>query len=196
MRADVNIAEFNQHRSGRARHLDGMNFRFYEHYKPNKERTLKENRPCHDSADFLEMINFAGEKTVREVESKDRFAYPERWAAYEASKQPPTSGTWLKEWCMVSAAGLADLDFFGFRTVEDVAAISEELLQQHPGLKEWQRKAQNWLDSAKTKQADVTNLKEQLAQLQGRYQKLVEQHEAALRRIESLEGNRFEGVTY
>lgn len=190
MRADINISEFQDYRSGKAGHLDGHDISFDMGYVLNKKRTEEENRPIHDDVPFLHLVNFAGEKTSRVAEERDKRAYPEIWARAEKKWAEPTSGTNLKEWCLLSKAKLADLEAFGLRTVEQVAGLTEDIIKQYPSLKEFQRLAENWLGSAKTKQAEVTNLKEQLHKLDGRFKKLEELYFSALRRIEANEGNR------
>lgn len=189
---EIAISDFMGSSHGQVRrHLDGSNFRFYDHFKPNKQRTEKVGYAQHDSCDFIEIINFAGERTCREVEERDKRAYPEEFARYEQRKEKPASGLFLREWCMITPAGLADLEAFGLKTVEQLADISKDQLESYQFLVEWNRKANNWLKHAKSKQAECARLEEDLAKLKDLHKKLEDQYYNALRRIEANEGNRF-----
>lgn len=173
------------------RHLDGCNFRFYDWYKPNKAKTEEVGYAQHDSCDFIEIINFAGERMCREVEERDQRAYAQEFARYQERKEKPASGLFLREWCMVNPAGLADLEAFGLKTVEQVADLGKDVLERFQFLVDWNRKANSWLKHAKSKQAECAKLEEDLAALQNLHKKLEEQYYSALRRIEANEGNRF-----
>jgi hypothetical protein len=172
------------------RHLDGCNFRFYMGYKVNKERSLEVGYPQHEDVEFIEVINFAGEKTPRAVEERDRLAYPQEYANFKARESRPENGYYLREWCMITPAALADLEAFGLRTIEQLASVSDEQLDKFKFLIEWNRKAKNWIKHAKSKQAECTQLEERVVQLSGALKKLEEQYMAALMRIEANEGTR------
>ena len=83
------------------------------------------------------------------------------------------------------------MGYFDFRTVEHLAAISDELLTQFPGMTEWKRKATNWIAAAESKQNEITKLKEQLTKAQTAHKKLEEQYMFALKRIEQEQGAAF-----
>lgn len=191
MRAGVDVDQFLAHRTGQAKHLDGCTFRFYPFYEEDPKATEEAGRPIHRDADWIEIINFAGEKTPRKVQDQDKLAYPEYWAAYAATKLPPTNGTWLAEWCLITPAKLAEFQHFGWRTIEELAAIPEEVTKEFPALIEWQRKASNWLAAADSKQSEVTKLREQVHRAQTALASLQDQYNGALKRIDSLEGTQF-----
>lgn len=172
------------------KHLDGNGIKFYPFYKPNKEKTKEEGREIHDDADFIQITSPGGEVTCREVQDRDKYAYPEHWQAYEANRQPPQSGTNIAEWCIITPAQLQELNYMGFRTVEQVAGMSEEMTKQYPGLVAYQRQAINWLEGAKAKPNDFRKLKEQITELERKYNKLLEQYQMALKRIEFEQGGR------
>lgn len=173
------------------RHLDGCNFRFFPGYKVNAEKSKEVGYAQHDEIDYIEIIVFNGEKTVREVQDRDKRAYPEQWARYEQSKQKPKDGYSLKEWPLITPAMLADLLAYGLTTIEETADLTEDTLQKLPFLQEPNRLANAWLESAKSKQAQVTKLKGEIQKLEENYKKLEDQYYAALQRIEATEGIRF-----
>lgn len=184
--SDIMGAQYGQQK----KHLDGCNFRFFEHYKLDKEASEKTGYSQHVAVDFIEIVPQMGDRTVREVKDKDRLAYPEQFAKYEAQKAEPKDGYWLKAWPFINKAELADLEAFGLKTVEEVAALGDEQLRKVGFLKPVHKKAKNWLKSAKSKQADCTRLQEKLDELENLYNSLKDQHALILQRIESAEGNR------
>jgi hypothetical protein len=172
------------------KHLDGCNFRFYESYQVNKEKTEKAGYAQHDAVDFIEIIPPMGDRTVRLVEDKDKFVYPEQWAKYEASKSEPKEGSWLRAWPLIKLNELADLEAYGLRTIEEVAGLDADVCQRVGFLKPLQKLAANWLKSAKSKQAQMTNLREELDEVKREHEMLKDQYHNALRRIEASEGTR------
>lgn len=191
MRGDINISEFIGSGNNVKRHLDGCNFRFYSHYTLNKQRTEEVGYPQHDPAEFIEIIIFNGDRTTRAVEDRDRRAYPQEYERFKEREGKPVKGMYLREWCMITPAALADLEAFGLKTVEEVADLPSETVGKYKFLTEWSRKANSWLKNAKAKQADCARLEESLHELKVRYQKLEDQYYNALRRIEATEGTRF-----
>lgn len=189
MRAEVNISEIMGRQVAPNRHLDGQNFRFYLHYKPNRAESEKEGRPIFEDVEFIEVINFAGEKTPRAIEERDIRAYPDHYAAFKATLSAPVSGTHLAEWCLMTPGKLKELEHFGCRTVEQVAALSDEIQDKFPKLKEWVRRATNWLTASKVKQAEVVTLKEQLHKALLGKAKLEEQLLLCHKRLEAVEGS-------
>ena len=188
MRAEVSISEIIG-RGTQRNHLGGLDFKFYPGWKENKKETEKEGRLICDPVHMIQVINFAGEKTDREVEDRDKRAYPEVWAHYLESFEAPKSGTPLVEWPLLIPAKLAELIYLGYRTVEQVADISEDQTKQVPALIEFKRMASNWIEAAGTTQAEVTKLKEQVVKSKRAYGKLEEQYNFAMRRIESEIGS-------
>lgn len=189
---EIAISDFMGASQGQARrHLDGCNFRFYPFYKLNKAKSDEIGYPQHEPCDFIEIINFAGERTCREVEERDKRAYSQEFARYQEREANPSVGLYLREWCMINPAALADLEAFGLKTVEQVADIGKDILEKYQFLIEWQRKATTWLRHAKSKQAECANLEEKLTALTSQYKKLEDQYYNALRRIEASEGTRF-----
>jgi len=172
------------------KHLDGCNFRFYEGFKKDKEKSDKAGYPQHVSVDFIEIIPPMGDRTVREVQERDKIAYPEQWANYQNNKAEPKDGSWLKAWPLIDLASLADLEAYGLKTVEEVAALDAETCQKVGFLKPLQRLAEHWVNSAKSTKAQVTQLKKKLDEVNAEYESLKDQYTQALRRIEANEGTR------
>lgn len=185
MRAEVNISDFMGRGNGQVRHLEGQNFRFYSGWKKNTEKSKEEGRLVADSIHMIEIINFAGDRTPREVQDRDKFAYPEAWQRYLDSQQTPTTGTPLSTWPILEPARLAELEHLGFRVVEDLAAISDEQVKKIPSLEDSRRMATNWLNAANSKQAEITKLKEHLHKANKKAEKLEEQLALAHKRIEA-----------
>jgi len=190
MRPDLRMSDFMQSGQGVRRHLDGCNFRFYSHYKLNKQRSDEVGYAQHDPCEFIEIINFAGERTPREVEDRDRRAYPEEYARFVERENAPASGLYLREWCMITPSALADIEAFGLTTVEQLADVGDDVLNKFQFVIEWNRKAKAWLKTAKSKQAEMAGLEEKHFKLLAAYESLKNQYTQALQRIEATEGGR------
>jgi hypothetical protein len=190
MRGELNLSDF-QRPAGQRNHLDGCSFRFYLGHKLNKEKTQDAGYPQHEPIEYIEITSYLGERTPRPVEERDKRAAPEAYARFQASMQKPEKGMWLVEWCILQSHQLADLLGCGLVTVEQVADLPKEVLEKNQHLIEYQRKADAWLTSAKSKPAEIAKLKEQLFTLTTEHKKLEEQYYLALQRISATEGNGF-----
>lgn len=194
MRGEIALSDFFGATGGQVkRHLDGLTFRFYPYYKLSKELSAEVGYPQHLPADFIEIITQHGDRTCRPIEERDIQAYPQEYAKFKAREEKPAKGMYLREWCMMTPAGLADLEAYGLRTLEELAAIPDTELDRLKFLMPWHKAANAWLKNAKSKQAECARLQLTIEALQTRFTKLEDQHVQALRRIESNEGNRFNG---
>lgn len=192
MRKEIALSDFFGNTGGPAkRHLDGLTFRFYPYYKLNKERSAEVGYPQHDPIDFIEIITQRGERTCRAIQEKDIQAYPNEYAKFKAREEKPVKGMYLREWCMINPSGLADLEAYGLKTLEELAAVPDEELERCKFLVPWFKAANAWIKNAKSKQAECARLQITIDEMQKRFTKLEEQHIQALRRIEANEGNRF-----
>jgi hypothetical protein len=82
--------------------------------------------------------------------------YPEDWVRHFSTKfqdwlagrETPENGYPIREWAVLSPADVENLLALKIRTVEDLAAANEELLQKNLGLRTLKQKAQAWLNSS------------------------------------------------
>jgi hypothetical protein len=108
--------------------------RFYQKEYELAFQTTQENRPMYEMRDFVR-IEVPGNQlsiidTLANEDHKRRF--PLQWAAYQNSKGRDTDavqGTLMRDWSIINAAQVKELEHYRFYTVEQVANASDLQLQ-------------------------------------------------------------------
>lgn len=168
----------------------GPSVKFFNAYQENAEKSRVAGRAIFDEIPSISIQWPGQDETVRRIEPRDKDEYPELYAAFMANAEPVESGTPLKEWSPLPGSALRELQYLGFRTVEQLAGAHDELKRKMGPLSQFVKKAQEWLDAANSSQNVVMALKEQLERMQSRNAKLEEQVELLLQRVEANEGTR------
>jgi hypothetical protein len=114
--------------------------------------------------------------------------YPEQYAAFMAGNEPVISGTPLAEWTPLNGSAMRELQYMGFKTVEQLAQASDDVKRKMGPLSRFVKMAVDWLAAANSTQSQVVTLREQLEREQARTGKLEEQVKLLLMRIEANEG--------
>lgn len=166
----------------------GANIKFFYSYNENREKSLKAGRPVYDEIPSISIQWPGMDETVRRIEQKDIEEYPELYARFKAGSEPVLEGTPLAEWPMMSGSAMRELQYFGFKTVEQLAAATDETKRKLGPLSKLCKLAKEWLDAANSDQNAVVTLKQQLeAETKKRIQ-LEEKLDLYLQRIEAVEG--------
>lgn len=166
----------------------GANVKFFYAYNENEEKSLKEGRPIFDEIPSISIQWPGMDETVRRIEPQDINEYPEAYARFKANSEPVTEGTPLSEWAMMNGSAMRELQYLGFKTVEQVANASDEAKRKLGTLSKFVKLAQEWLAAANSTQNEVVKLKNQLEQEQIRTAKLENKVELLLQRISANEG--------
>jgi len=166
----------------------GANIKFFNAVNENRMKSLQAGRPIFDEIPSISIQWPGGDETVRKIEPQDMQDYPELYAAFTAGNQPVESGTPLQEWPPMTASAMRELQYLGFRTVEQLAAANDEIRRKIGPLSKFVKLAQDWLDAANSSQNDVSKLRQQLEQETKLRQSLEEKVELLLQRIEANEG--------
>jgi FtsZ-binding cell division protein ZapB len=112
--------------------------------------------------------------------------YPEAWVKHFdakfqdwlAGRESPENGYPIREWAVLSPAEVENLLEMKIRTVEDLAAATEELLQKNLGLRTLKQKAQAWLESANSGAEQLAALKIENEQLKDTIERMNERLQA------------------
>jgi hypothetical protein len=166
----------------------GANVKFFYAYNENEEKSLKEGRPIFDEIPSISIQWPGMDETVRRIEPQDIQEYPEAYARFTANSEPITEGTPLAEWPIMNGSAMRELQYLGFRSVEQVANASDEAKRKLGTLSKFVKLAQEWLAAANSTQNEVVKLKLKLEQEQNRTAKLEEKVELLLQRISANEG--------
>jgi hypothetical protein len=130
---------------------DKLYVKFYPSTVQDFAATKAEGRPIFKEVDFV-MIQAPGDllKTIkRPVRPQDEQRFPRQWGAYKAGgDQDKGSGTPLEQWPMVSRAQVEELRYFKVFTVEQLAAIADNVAQKFMGIQNLKQHAKDWLGKA------------------------------------------------
>lgn len=142
------------------------------------------------SKDRIERVADEWFRHLAEQVAQDRFDrtwyahYKQAFADWKEGREPPVSGTDIRQWPVVSPAQLKLLMDLKVRSVEDLAAANEEtIMRLGMGGRALKDKAVNWLASAKS----IGQASEALSALQVANQALTERNAALEAKIQQFE---------
>jgi hypothetical protein len=111
----------------------------------------------------------------RPVEDRDRKEYAAQYRAFRENRdQDAASGTPLSTVTWLAKSMIEELRFFNCRTVEQLATMSDSDVSRFPGLREYQKKAQAFLEAAKG-QAPLVRMQKELDERDSRIAALEKQ---------------------
>lgn len=166
----------------------GANIKFFYSYNENREKSLKEGRPIFDEIPSISIQWPGMDETVRRIEPQDMAEYPELYARFKAGSEPVVEGTPLAEWPMMSGSAMRELQYLGFKTVEQLAAANDEIKRKLGPLSKFCKLAKEWLDAANSDQNSVVKLKQQLEIETKKREHLEHKLELLMQRVEANEG--------
>lgn len=142
--------------------------------------TREKGRPIFEMRDYVKIIIPGDSTTViqREVRETDKARWPKQWLAYK-SGQEQTQGTPLVEWTAISRAQVEELAYFKIQTVEQLAAVSDNVTQKFMGLNELRTKAKLYLEQVRGE--------EPLLRLQAEIATRDEREKALLAQMETMQ---------
>ena len=171
----------------------GANVKFFYSYNENREKSLKEGRPIFDEIPSISIQWPGQDETVRRIEPQDMKEYPEKYARFMAGNEPVLEGTPLAEWPMMSGSAMRELQYLGFKTVEQLAAATDDVKRKLGPLSKFCKLAKEWLDAANSDQNAVVKLKQQLEAETKKRESLEHKLELLMQRVEANEGTDLRG---
>jgi hypothetical protein len=170
----------------------GCNVKFMMVCRKNEQKSVEAGRDIYDEIPSISMQWPGMDETVRAIEERDKIEHPALWAAFNAGTGEVQSGMPLKEWPKITASAIHELAYLGFRTVEQLAEANDEVKRRMGPLSRFVKEAKEWLQAASSEQAQVVSLKEALEREKVRGDRLENQIELLMQRIEGNEGTRFD----
>ena len=174
----------------------GANVRFFNAYLENAEKSLKEGRPIFDEIPSISIRWPGQDETVTRIEPHHIAMFQEKYQQFKAGNEPVTEGTPIAEWPLMSGTAMRELQYMGFRTVEQLAAANDEVKRKLGPLAKFIKLASDWLDAANSTQNDVVKLKAQLDKANGQIASLTHKLELFMQRVEANEGTKFDKASY
>jgi hypothetical protein len=166
----------------------GANVKFFYSYNENREKSLAAGRPIFDEIPSISIQWPGQDETVRRIEPQDIAEYPEQYARFKAGSEPVTEGTPLAEWPLMAGSAMRELQYLGFKTVEQLAQATDEVKRKLGPLSKFVKLAKDWLDAAKSDQSEVVKLKQMLERETTRREQLEHKLELLMQRVEANEG--------
>jgi hypothetical protein len=153
---------------------DAKYVRFYRRTKENRAKSMEAGRPIYEPVEYVEILT-PGDKDVvvdRPVRKIDRYQWSDKYRAFAAGKSQDTVGTPLTALMGMSPERAEELAYFKIRTVETLADVSDNNLQNlgHGALTERQR-ARDYVQVMKGN-APVAQLRSENEQLRQRLEAL------------------------
>lgn len=125
--------------------------KFYHRPVLNKSESEKKGRPVHDQVEWVDII-VAGDKNSRmscAIRQQDKDRWPVEYAAFKNGSKIPLQGTPLEQWPQLGVDQVADLKSLGIMTVEMLAELSDEQVQNYGmGGHQMREKAQAYIQTA------------------------------------------------
>jgi hypothetical protein len=168
--------------------FSGANVKFFYSYNENREKSMREGRPIFDEIPSISIQWPGMDETVRRIEPQDISEYPELYARFKAGSEPVLEGTPITEWPMMTGSAMRELQYLGFKTVEQLAAATDESKRKLGPLSKFCKLAQDWIDAAKSDQNEVVKLRQLLDRETTRREQLEHKLELFMQRVEANEG--------
>jgi|TARA_R110000782_G_scaffold6628_1_gene22765 hypothetical protein len=164
----------------------GLHVQFYMHPLQDTLRTIEEGRPIFNDTPYV-MIMVPGDKdsVVRRpvrvgVHPKDdNLRFAGEYQAFQANKDQPIEGTPLAEWPLMTASEIREMEYFGIRTVENLAGLADVKASQFMGMQDKKKKANEWLQNTKDG-APMLRLNAELAERDNKIEVMQQQLEELL----------------
>jgi len=172
---------------GRKRY-SGANVRFFNAYNENISKSAEAGRAIFDEIPSISIQFPGGDETVRKIEPQDKAEYADLYSAFSTGSEPVLSGTPLSEWPPLTGSAMRELQHLGFKTVEQLAVTHDEMKRRLGPLSKFVKMAKDWIDAASAPEAEFVALRQQLARELKRTEKLEEQVELLMQRVEANEG--------
>lgn len=171
--ADFDVADFENPNSGK-----GLHARFYLHPEQDDVRSSEEGRPIFVDVEYIEILAPGNSTNIiqRRVRETDRIRFPRQYEAFKAGLEEYVSGTLLSEVPWITKSQVEELKYLRIRTLEQLAELSDTVVQKHMGLVTLKRKAQDWV-KASASAAPLTALQAQNEAMQRRLEELERQLE-------------------
>jgi hypothetical protein len=126
---------------------DKLYVKFFMKPRLNTEKSAVANRAVYEDTEYIEIMA-PGEKNSiiqRPAWSQDYERFPKHYALFKQGKREQEVGTPLSMAPFLTEAQVEELRYFKVRTIENLAGLSDSVMQNFMGARELQQKAQAYL---------------------------------------------------
>ena len=162
--ADFGMTQQAMREHDRHRGDENLYVQFFSHPMQDKAKTLEEGRPIFVDTEYIRIMvpGDKGNVVMRSVREDDRQRFPKQYQAFKNDEEEILEGTPLDKWNFVSAAQVEELKYFGIRTVENLANVTDTNAQKFMGINLLRQKAQEYIAAASS-EAPIAQLQEELS---------------------------------
>ena len=188
MEADLGMTQQAMREHNRHRGDENLYVQFFMHPMQDKAKTLAEGRPIFVDTEYINIMvpGDKGNVVMRSVREDDRQRFPKQYQAFKNDETQVVEGTPLERWNFVTAAQIEELKYFGIRTVENLANVSDTNAQKFMGINLLKQKAQEYID-ATAADAPIAQLQDEVAKRDSRIEEQDETIANLNERLEKLE---------
>ena len=142
----------------------------------NKLESEAKGRAIFKEKTYIE-IRIAGQRDAqacRPITHADKQRFPAHWEAYQKRVEPPTEGTPLSEWAVISRTQAEELAFINVKTVEQLSTVADTNIQNFKGGYGLREKALKWLENAEIEadKRDKSEMRNEIEELKAQIAKL------------------------
>ena len=164
MEADFGMTQQAMREHDRHRGDENLYVQFFMHPLQDKTKTLEEGRPIFIDTEYVRIMvpGDKGNVIMREVRDDDRSRFPKQYQAFKNDEAEIVEGTPLDKWNFVSAAQVEELKYFGIRTVENLANVTDTNAQKFMGINMLRERAREYIE-ATASDAPIAQLQSEVA---------------------------------
>ena len=142
----------------------------------NKLESEAKGRAIFKEKTYIE-IRIAGQRDAqacRPITHADKQRFPAHWEAYQKRVEPPTEGTPLSEWAVISRTQAEELAFINVKTVEQLSTVADTNIQNFKGGYGLREKALKWLENTEIEadKRDKSEMRNEIEELKAQIAKL------------------------
>lgn len=147
--ADFAVSDFDKSNDNK-----GVYPRFFVEAVKNERLSAEQGRPVFEDREFVEIIaaGNANNIVVKPVRMNEINRFPREYRLFKEGQKEQLVGTPLSEIPWMTKSMVEELKYMKVLTLEHLAAVSDDICGRYAGLYEAKRKAQEWLEAAKSAQ--------------------------------------------
>lgn len=159
---------------------NGCIVEFYRDAVQSNFKSAQAGRPIYEEKDFVRLTTPGDTKTVvvELVNDRHKQQFPKAWDAYAKGLEEVTDGTPIGQWNQASRSQVLELSHFNVRTVEHLAGVDDNRIQQMgPGYRALRDRARQYLQASEAN-ANSTEAAREAELLRERMELLEQENEA------------------
>lgn len=161
--------------------------KMFMHPKQNVRASKEEGRPIFEDTEYIEIMQPGNKDSIicRPITQQDKLRFAIHYQNFKNQNLDVQVGTPLSEVAWISKSQIEELKYFGCRTVEQLAGMTDANSQAFAGLLTLKQKAQAWLEEAEKGQA--ASVIDRLQDMRNELDTAKETIQAQAERIQELE---------